>query len=89
MLAGLSRAQQESLAARLVALRRVLEPDPDDDRPILQRYDDEAATLGVSRRTLQRQAARLQELVPAARQGLAIARAPLSETPVCRHRRSA
>lgn len=61
-LAGLTRAQRESLAARLVALRRVLEPDPDDDRPILQRSGDEAAELGVSRRTLQRQAVKLQEL---------------------------
>jgi hypothetical protein len=61
----LTRAQRENLAARLVALRRVLEPDPDDDRPILQRYGDEAAALGVSRRTLQRQAAKLQELGPA------------------------
>jgi hypothetical protein len=62
VLAGLTRAQRESLAARMVALRRVLEPDPDDGRPILQRNGDEAAALGVSRRTLQRQAAKLQEL---------------------------
>jgi len=33
----------------------VLEPAAGDERGILQRYDDEAAALGVSRRTLQRQ----------------------------------
>lgn len=32
VLAGLSRSQRESLAGRLEALRRVLEPDAKDDR---------------------------------------------------------
>ena len=65
LMAGLSSAQQSSLTARLAALRRVLEPNAGDERGILQRYEDEAATLGVSRRTLQRQASRLLELGPA------------------------
>lgn len=64
LLAGLTRAQQEQLSAKLAALRRVLEPDPDDDRPIVQRYEDEAATLGVSRRTLQRLGSKLLEVGP-------------------------
>lgn len=65
VLAGLSRGQQEMLKTRVEALRRVLEPAPGDDRPILRRYDDEAAAVGASRRTLQRQATRLLELGPA------------------------
>ena len=64
LLAGLTRAQQEQLSAKLAALRRVLEPDSDDDRPIVQRYEDEAATLGVSRRTLQRLGSKLLEVGP-------------------------
>ena len=64
LLAGLTRAQQEQLSARLTALRRVLEPGPDDDRPIVQRYEMEAATLGVSRRTLQRLGSKLIEVGP-------------------------
>lgn len=54
VLAGLTRSQQVQLAKRLAALRRVLEPDPDDGRTIVQRYEDQAAQLGISRRTLQR-----------------------------------
>ena len=46
------------LTAKLHALRQVIEPDPDDART-LPRYDDTAAALGVSRRTLERQVARL------------------------------
>lgn len=56
VVAGLSSAQMSSLNARVEALRRVLEPAVGDERAILQRYDAEAASLEVSRRTLQRQA---------------------------------
>jgi putative transposase len=65
ILAGLGRDQQAALRVKVEALRRVLEPAADDNRSILDRYDDEAARLGVSRRTLQRQAAQLMELGPA------------------------
>ena len=65
VMAGLTTRQQTQLAARLDVLRGVLEPESDDDRTIRARYDAAAASLGVSRRTLQRQAARLLELGPA------------------------
>ena len=65
VMAGLTTRQQTQLAARLDVLRGVLEPDPEDDRTIGARYDAAAASLGVSRRTLQRQAVCLLELGPA------------------------
>ena len=65
LVGGLSSAQRSALTTRVESLRRVLEPAAGDERAILERYDDEAAALGVSRRTLQRQAARLLELGPA------------------------
>ena len=64
LLAGLTQSQEKQLSTKLAALRRVLEPDPDDDRPIVQRYEDEAARLGVSRRTLQRLGSKLLEVGP-------------------------
>ncbi|HEY5846952.1 MAG TPA: hypothetical protein VIT42_09215 [Microlunatus sp.] len=65
VLAGLSIRQRDALEARLSVLRRLLEPDKDDERSLGQRYEDLAAELGVSRRTLERQVARLSELGPA------------------------
>ena len=65
VLAGLSTRQRDALEARLSVLRRLLEPDEHDDRSLGQRYEDLAAELGVSRRTLERQVARLSELGPA------------------------
>ena len=65
VLAGLTRAQQAQLSAKLAALRRVLEPGPDDNRTIIQRYEAEATALGVSRRTLQRLGSKLLDAGPA------------------------
>lgn len=59
MLAALSTRQLGVLEAKLAVLRRVLEPDPDDERSLGQRYEDLAAELRVSRRTLERQVSRL------------------------------
>lgn len=64
MLAALSTRQLGVLEAKLAVLRRVLEPDPDDERSLGQRYEDLAAELRVSRRTLERQVSRLSELGP-------------------------
>ena len=65
VLAGLTTKQADALTAKLHTLRQVIEPEPDDARTLTQRYDDAAAALGVSRRTLERQVARLVELGPA------------------------
>lgn len=65
VLAGLSPRQRGVLEAKLTVLRRLLEPDAGDDRSLGQRYEDLAAELGVTRRTLERQVARVSELGPA------------------------
>ncbi len=65
VLAGLSPKQRDTLTDKLTTLRRLIEPDPGDDRSLGKRYAETAATLGVSRRTLERQVARLVELGPA------------------------
>ncbi len=65
VLAGLTTKQAETLTARLHTLRQVIEPEPDDSRTLGERYDATATALGVSRRTLERQVARLVKLGPA------------------------
>ncbi len=65
IVAGLTAKQRDVLDKKLARLRRLLEPSPDDGRSLGQRYDDLAAELRVSRRTLQRQVARLIQLGPA------------------------
>ena len=65
ILAGLSTKQRGALEAKLAVLRRLLEPEDGDDRSLGQRYDAVAAETGVSRRTLERQVARVTELGPA------------------------
>lgn len=65
VLAALTSRQREKLERQLGVLRRLLEPDPDDDRSLGQRYEDLAGELGVARRTLERQVARLTALGPA------------------------
>ncbi|MFT4294624.1 MAG: hypothetical protein QM582_04350 [Micropruina sp.] len=65
LLAALSTRQRNSLEAKLTVLRRLLEPSTEDERSLGQRYEDLAASLDVSRRTLERQVARLSELGPA------------------------
>lgn len=64
VLAGLTTKQAETLTARLHTLRQVIEPEPDDSRTLGERYDDTATALRVSRRTLERQVARLVKLGP-------------------------
>ena len=65
VLAALSTKQRDALQRRVATLRHVLEPPPGDDRPMSERYTAAAAELGVSRRTLERQLARLRDQGPA------------------------
>lgn len=59
VLAGLDQRQREKLNRTLGNLRRLLEPSDDDERSLGQRYEDLTGELGVTRRTLERQVARL------------------------------
>ena len=63
VLAGLDQRQREKLERTLSVLRRLLEPADDDVRG--QRYEGLAGELGVTRRTLERQVARLTASGPA------------------------
>ncbi|GAA1436009.1 helix-turn-helix domain-containing protein [Microlunatus lacustris] len=65
VLAALSTKQRDALQRQVAVLRQVLEPPSGDDRPVAERYAAAAAELGISRRTLQRQLARLREQGPA------------------------
>lgn len=65
VLAGLSTRQRDALAKKLATLRMLLEPGADDQRGLGQRYEDTAQELGTTRRTLERQVARLVKLGPA------------------------
>ena len=65
VLAGLDQRQREKLERTLSVLRRLLEPADGDERSLGQRYEGLAAELGVTRRTLERQVARLTASGPA------------------------
>jgi putative transposase len=65
VLAALSTKQRDALQRRVATLRQVLDPPAGDDRPVSERYTAGAAQLGVSRRTLERQLARLRDQGPA------------------------
>ena len=57
--------QHQQLLERLQVLCHISEPDPEDRRTLIERYDEAAAATGVARRTLQRQMARLAASGPA------------------------
>lgn len=65
VMAGLTTRQRDALAQRLRALRGLVEPEHGDDRSVSERYASTATELGVTRRTLERQLARLKEHGPA------------------------
>lgn len=65
LLASLTARQHQQLLERLQVLRHISEPDPEDRRTLIERYDEAAAATGVARRTLQRQMARLAASGPA------------------------
>ena len=65
LLASLTPRQQRQLLDRLQILRALSAPEPGDHRTLQERYDEAAAAAGVTRRTLQRQMARLDASGPA------------------------
>ena len=65
LLASLTPRQYQQLTDRLETLRAISEPDAGDHRTLQQRYDQAAAALGVTPRTLQRQMARFAASGPA------------------------
>ena len=57
VLASLSTAERAALESQVGVLRRLLDPDPGDERTVGQRYEAATVELGVTRRTLERQVA--------------------------------
>lgn len=64
-LASLTTAEKAALDLQVGVLRRLLQPDPNDDRSLAERYEAASLELGVTRRTLERQLARLRQAGPA------------------------
>ena len=65
VLAGLTTRQRDVLTHKLNVIRGLMEPEVGDDRSVSERYEATAAELGVTRRTLERQLARLKQHGPA------------------------
>ena len=71
VLAGLNTRQRDVLAHKLEVLRALVEPEVGNDGSVSERYEAAAAELGATRRTLERQLARLKQHGPAVRSTLA------------------
>ena len=65
VLASLSTAERAALESQVGVLRRLLDPDPGDERTVGQRYEAATVELGVTRRTLERQVSRFRQFGPA------------------------
>jgi transposase InsO family protein len=65
VLGSLTTAERAALDLQVDVLRRLLQPDPGDGRSLAQRYEAASLELGVTRRTLERQVARLRQSGPA------------------------
>lgn len=64
VLASLTTAERSALESQVRVLRRLLGPDPGDDRSVAQRYEAASSELGVTRRTLERQLSKFRQFGP-------------------------
>lgn len=64
VLASLTAAERSALESQVGVLRRLRQPDAGDERSVADRYDAASVELGVTRRTLERQASRFCRFGP-------------------------
>lgn len=64
VLASLTTAERSALESQVGVVRRLLQPDPDDERSVAQRFEAASSELGVTRRTLERQLSRFRQFGP-------------------------